>query len=102
MQSEDIVFDLFKRNLDTRRTVIIAVLATVTAFGAWVIQQVTAEKPLFNFETPVGRLHFACSAPQTHGMHPGRMSRARLVKGSHPRCAVQVTKICDTASNSSD
>ena len=61
MQSEDILFDLFKRNLDTRRTVIIAVLATVTAFGAWVIQQVTAEKPLFNFETAVGRLHFACS-----------------------------------------
>jgi hypothetical protein len=61
MQSEDILFDLFKRNLDTRRTVIIAVLATVTAFGAWVIQQVTAEKPLFNFETPVGWIHFVCS-----------------------------------------
>jgi hypothetical protein len=61
VQSEDVLFDLFKRNLDTRRTVIIAVLATVTAFGAWVIQQVTAEKPLFNFETAVGWVHFACS-----------------------------------------
>ncbi len=61
MQSEDILFDLFKRNLDTRRTVILAVLATVTAFGAWVIQQVSAEKPLFNFETAVGWVHFVFS-----------------------------------------
>lgn len=61
MQSEDILFDLFKRNLDTRRTVILAVLATVTAFGAWVIQQVSAEKPLFNFETDVGWVHFVFS-----------------------------------------
>jgi hypothetical protein len=61
VQSEDILFDLFKRNLDTRRTVILAVLATVTAFGAWVIQQVAAEKPLFDFGTPVGNVHFAFS-----------------------------------------
>jgi hypothetical protein len=61
MQSEDILFDLFKRNLDTRRAVILAVLAAVTGFGAWVIQQVSAEKPLFDFRTPVGKAHFAFS-----------------------------------------
>ena len=61
MQSEDILFDLFKRNLDTRRTVIMAALAAVIAFGAWVVQQVSAERPLFDFGTGVGNVHFAVS-----------------------------------------
>ena len=61
MKSEDILFDLFKRNLDTRRTVIMAVLVAVIAFGAWVVQQVSAEKPLFDFGTRLGNVHFAVS-----------------------------------------
>ena len=58
MQSEDVLFDLFKRNLETRRLVILAVLAAVTGFGAWVIQQVTIPGPLFDFRTALGWGHF--------------------------------------------
>ncbi|MGX9147271.1 hypothetical protein [Mesorhizobium sp. 128a] len=35
----DIYFDLFKRNMDTRRLIILAALGAVLGFGAWLIER---------------------------------------------------------------
>ncbi|TGT91868.1 MULTISPECIES: hypothetical protein [unclassified Mesorhizobium] len=39
MDPADIYFDLFKRNMDTRRLIILAALGAVLGFGAWLIER---------------------------------------------------------------
>jgi hypothetical protein len=52
VSADDVYFDIFKRNMDTRRQLIMAVLVAVVGFGAWLLQQNHTQKIVNGWSDP--------------------------------------------------